>query len=240
MSDPGDGAPGPRAALPALPFGQQATEPLPAGVGRDPVPVPAADEVTEPVETPPHNRTRALPSVPPPAFGPEWGALGVELPAVAAESPAGIRAAARGWRRLPYLPVLAAGTALLLVVAVVLAALLVTATGERDRARAEAVASRQDADARARELAASRTEATRLRRDLTRARADLAATREQLTGAQSRLGSTEADKQVISHCLGLILQFFDAAGAGDGEKARQALVDANKPCEAADAVANPA
>jgi hypothetical protein len=202
MSDPGTGTPG---GPVALPFGPEATEPLPGAA------------------PPPHTRTAPLPVV--------GASLGAEPP----DPPADAAPGHRGW----LVPVLAAAAALLLVATVVLAALLVTAKGGLDRARADAVASRQAADTRAREATAARDEAAALESDLARARADLAATRAQLTGAQSRLGSTEADKQVISNCLGLILDFFDAAGAGDGEKARGSLAEADKPCEDANALTNP-
>jgi hypothetical protein len=215
MSEPGSGAPRRRAALPAVPFGQQATEPLPTA--GDPAPG----------QPPPLDRTAALPVLPP-ADAPGF-------PAGTPSFPPDLPAARRG----PLVPLLAAASALLLVAVVVLAALVVTAEGDLDRARAEAVASDQEADTRARELAAARDEVTGLKRDMARARDDLAATKKELTGAKSLLGVTETDKQVVSNCLRLILQFFDAAGAGDGEGARRLLAEANKPCEDADAIANP-
>jgi hypothetical protein len=141
--------------------------------------------------------------------------------------------------RAPLVPVLAAAAALLLVATVVLGALVVTAKGDLDRARAGASSSRQAAEDRARELAASRRQVDALTGDVARARDDLAATREELTGTRSRLGDTEADQQLISNCLGLVRQFFDAAGAGDGGKARDLLGAASKPCEDANAVAAP-
>ena len=213
MSDPGSGTPpaGRRAALPALPFGQQATEALPTAV-----PSP-----------PPYRHTMPLPSPPP-----DFAAAAPPLPsAPPSDAPAA--------RRVPLVPVLAVVAALLLVATVVLGALVVTAKGHLDRARAEAASSRQVAEERGRELAASRRQVEALKGDVARARDDLAATREELTGTRSRLGDTEADKQLISNCLGLVRQFFDAAGAGDGGKARDLLGAATKPCEDANAVAAP-
>jgi hypothetical protein len=224
MSDAGTGVPpaGRRAALPAVPFGQQSTEPLPTTV-----PERAGGEAGQ--APPPPSHTMPLPNL-----GGQTP-TGPPVPPVSGSPLAGGPAAHRG----PLVPVLAAAAALLLVATVVLGALVVTAKGHLDRARAEAASSRQVAEERGRELAASRRQVEALKGDVARARDDLAATREELTGTRSRLGDTEADKQLISNCLGLVRQFFDAAGAGDGGKARDLLGAATKPCEDANAVAAP-
>jgi septal ring factor EnvC (AmiA/AmiB activator) len=147
-------------------------------------------------------------------------------------------AAGPGRLRGAAIPLLAGTSALLLVVTVVLAALLVGSARDLRSTRTDLAATQQQADAQRQQLATKDRTIEGLRGDVTAAKDDLAATQQELTGTKNRLGDTEADKKVVSDCLKLILQFFDAAGKGDEATARSVLEQANQPCQAADKVAN--
>jgi septal ring factor EnvC (AmiA/AmiB activator) len=67
----------------------------------------------------------------------------------------------------------------------------------------------------------------------------LGSTKYRLGTTQSQLGATQAQKAVVSRCLKLILQFFNAAARGENDKARKLYQQAAAPCEAADKIVNP-
>ena len=155
-------------------------------------------------------------------------------------------------RRAALLPFLAGASAVLLLATIVLTVLYTGAAGDLRRSHTDLASARRAADARAADVAARDRTIAGLRGDLATARDELAATEHELTGTRSRLGTTvdqlgntkdllgatQADKQVVSHCLKLILDFFDAAARGDDGRARELYSEANAPCQSADAIVN--
>jgi hypothetical protein len=262
MSDPmpriqpwGDVPPGEGSALPA---DTEPTEPLP--------PRHALMSHPAPDPEPPLEDTQHIPAVPlpipvsPPPSPVSPGYLAIDpMSVLPLSDPTGESAGAPvvtpppRRRRGGAVPVLAGVSAVLLVTTLALAALLVTGRGDLGQTRAELAASRQAATAQTAQLrkdeatiaglrddvAAVRTDLTATERELRQTKAQLGDTKDQLGDTKTRLGATEADKQTVSDCLRLILEYFDAAGRGDDARAQELLRQANAPCQAADKIVNP-
>jgi septal ring factor EnvC (AmiA/AmiB activator) len=169
-------------------------------------------------------------------------------------------------RRGRLVPLLALVTALLLVTSVATGAMYTTTSSELERNREALAVSEGNAAAHTAVVSGKDKTIAELTADVDRVSAQLAATKRALDGTkdqlngtkdqlngtkdqlgttkdqlgttQSQLGTTQAQKAVVSRCLKLILQFFNAAAKGQNDKARKLYQQAAAPCEAADKIVN--
>jgi hypothetical protein len=149
----------------------------------------------------------------------------VPTPAPAAAPPPAKRGAA--------LPLLAGATALLLVLAIVMTGLFIWKNGEQSDTATKLAASEQKYD---RDVAAKNARISSLQSDLEAAKTELESTKQQLEGTKNRLGTANADKQVISQCLTLVLRFIDAVSKRDTATANSLLAQLREPCNKANAL----
>jgi septal ring factor EnvC (AmiA/AmiB activator) len=156
-------------------------------------------------------------------------------------------------RRSRLVPVLAVLSVLLLMAVLAMGAMFTTARGELQSTGAALAASERKSAVQAEQIAARDQSIAGLKGDVAKAKSELAGLKKELTGTKDQLGNTKTqlgdtqtqlgntvdEKAVVSRCLKLILDFFDAAARGQNGKARALYQQANAPCEAADKIVNP-
>lgn len=216
-------------------YGQPAPQGPPGGY-----PPPADPYGQAPGYGAPAQSTQQLPQVSgPPASAPPGGPYGQPMsgPPMSGPPMSGVPAGpppSRG--RGPLVPVLAAVAALLLIAAVVMTGLFVAKSGEFDDSQEQLAASRATAEQQRQDLEGKDQEITQLNGDLTATRESLAESEQARTGSEDRAGELAMEKQIVTTCLTLILDYLDAAGAGDEGRAQELLPQIEPACDRAAAV----
>ncbi|GAA3397785.1 hypothetical protein [Cryptosporangium minutisporangium] len=245
---------------PSDPWGQPAASPFPAtptSGSEYAAPVsgaeysvpgyaPAPEAVTPsgpPASAPPASMPPA--SGPPAGYGPTPGytgqiptapiPTGPGAPHLTAPLP-GAEVGPSGYGQSPAAPkknrlvvILGAATALLLVLALTMTGLFIAKNGEQNDTQAKLTAAENTIDARDSKI-------TTLEKDLTDTKTKLTNTEQQLNGTKDSLGTANADKQVISQCLKLVIEALDAIGKGDQAKTDQLIKQLDAPCTKAEAL----
>jgi hypothetical protein len=125
--------------------------------------------------------------------------------------------------------VLGAATAVLLVLGLTMTGLFVAKNGEQNDTQTKLTAAEDTIEARDGKIAG-------LEKDLTDTKTKLTNTEQQLSGTQDSLGRTNADKQVISQCLKLVIQALDAIGDKDKARTDSLIKQLDAPCTKAESL----
>lgn len=129
--------------------------------------------------------------------------------------------------RSPLLVLLAAATAVLLVLGLTMTGLFIFKNNEQNDTKTKLTTAEQTVAERDKKIAA-------LEKDNTDTKARLTTSEQQLKDAQSTLGTTNADKQVISQCLKLVIQALDAINKKDQKRLDTLSKQLDAPCDKAE------
>ncbi|MFG1925744.1 hypothetical protein [Cryptosporangium sp. NPDC048952] len=189
-----------------------------------------------PVSVPP---TSVPPSSPPPpgyAPAPPGGYATGPIPAVGgyptAPLPGSTEVGPSAYGRPPggrnrWVVILAAATAVLLVVGLTMTGLFIAKNGEQNDTQAKLTAAEGTLKERDAKVAT-------LEKDLTDTKTKLTNTEQQLSGTKDSLGTANADKQTIAQCLKLVIQALDAIGKKDKAKTDSLIAQLDAPCTKAE------
>lgn len=178
--------------------------------------------------------TRPLPAGPPPGSAPPFaggpqpgpGGMPMRIPPTPTKS------------KGPWIPLLAATTALFLVVSLVMSVLYFTKSGQQNDTATKLAASETTVSERNNQIKDKDGKISALEAELKKTKSDLESTKQQLQGTQNKVGTLTEEKAIVSQCLKLVLQYIAAVADRDTAKASSLLNQLNRPCNQANAIIN--